>query len=1653
VSDTPDIPIDLTTTPAPGGEDPVIELRRALVELNQAVGKPSYPKVAQYVGAAGRQLGRSTMYDLRKPGSSSRPTWDTVEAFVWACLQHARRRRIDVPEPWDDLRWWRDLHERCPSPFFHALPKDADAAPAVATTPPVRSYYLEQVRRIAPQELLDRSAELAELTSWCTATEASAYSWWRAPAWFGKSGLLSWFVLHPPPDVVVVSFFITARLSAQNDKQAFTEVVLEQLAEILRKPLPSLLTDATRDAHVRGMLAEATTLCREEGRRLLFVVDGLDEDRGMTGVDGHSIAALLPEQPHSGLRVLVSGRPNPPIPPDVPAQHPLRDPGIVRELDRSEHAEVARIDAERELVRLLRGTPAEQDLLGLITAAGGGLSGPDLAELTGWSEWEIDERLTAVSGRTFSRRNAHWDPFAAPSVYLLAHEQLQQQALSMLGRTRLDGYRQRLHLWAQHYHDHGWPIGTPEYLLRGYYLLLRDTNEVDRLMGCALDRTRHDRMLDMTGGDSAALAELITAQDIAAGQPEPDLLTTARLAVHRRDLADRNTRIPPELPAAWATLGNYPRAEALARSLSDPFPRASALAALVGPAVEAGDIDKAAAMAADADAIARTIIDPSEVATITPVLVAAVARAGNPTRAETLANSASNRVWAWLSLVDAVAKTGDTDRTTRLVTTAETILREVGSPKLGVDGLTTLAKAAALAGDTERATALLVEADAVLRTVADPTTEPGLPTTIIELASATAAARNVTRAKELLREAWASADADPYYRSHNLCTLMRAATALDDAELVDSLTTEARTLATSTVRDTSRRCRTLIPLVRAVAMTSDTEWAATVATQVETLARTISDSYVCGSVIVELASVVMELPDIDRAVRLARTIEHPYQRAVALTRLIPAIGTAGDITRAATLAEEAEALARTATNPNQAQVTLTTLVTAVAAAGDVKRAESLARKVRTEGSQTEILMTLVAAIATVGETMRAQSLSRHDTDKHHLVVALAVLAVLVESVAAEAGTAEFDHVRALHSTNSYASLWPGDDGLVRLVRRGAKTTASARAVVDAVNTAIHWCADPSTAASGLLSAVYTVVASTIPAYANAEDLLTSPVDRDERVSTEFVREFAARGELDQARSITDTITMSPYCRAMALTHLIPAISRAGDDAAAAAMVTEVEKLAGTITDPPSGRGSVLVDLVIATAVTGDLDRAEALISTIPDPTAQVMAATVVVRSIIAAGDAARAAALALRAEATAATITWPEHQVRVLAGLAGAMAAAGDTARAEALALGIADRDRQTLALADIASSCVPPATHRVVASALRAGDWTLALGALTLIQPSAVTALAADFLGDEETPVEEPTADDANQDGGDHSAQDAFRAARDLDLDTLQRRRRLLGDDHPETMGSVWVLMQDLFELGELAAARELGVDSLARYRRVCGDDHEGTLIAADNLALVLRACTEWAAARELHHDLLLRRLRLLGEDDPASLASAHNLSIDLYHLGEWTQARDLDEDTLRRRSQVLGDDHPDTLRSEYRLVLDLGALDELRASCDLNRRHLARCQRILGENHPETLWSQQSLTGSLHLLGETAEACELGWDLLRRLRQVFGEDHADTLVAADNVTIALRAAGAWRAARDLDEDTLRRRQRVFGHDHPTTLQTADNLTIDLRAIGGGIE
>ncbi|WP_344571012.1 trypsin-like peptidase domain-containing protein [Kitasatospora viridis] len=432
---------------------------------------------------------------------------------------------------------------------------------------------------LVPDHLDDRSAELADLLDFCAGAEP--YRWLQGPPWAGKTTLAAWFALHPPPGVVPVCYFVTSRQAGQADSADFTEQLIRQLAEIAgRDPEPDG-TPANRDQQRRQLLRDAAARLARDGATLLLVVDGLDEDRS----ERSSIAALLPERPPANLRVLVTSRPRPGVPADLPGGHPLRHCPVTR-LVATPAALGIEHDARYELGQALAGDTLDREILGLLTAARGTLTLADLRELTGREQFVVRGRLDSPFGRILRERG---EPAGDSLVrgYLFAHETLFAAALDAFGPD-LAPYRERIHAWAQRYRAAGWPPDSPWYLLRQYGRLAVGEQDAPLATDLATDPRRHDRLRAVTGSDQPALAEIAAVRQLISRQATPDLARLAALAAAHGLVSRRNSALPPEVPVMIARLGQPRRAEGLARSMTGPG-RLDALVGVAQVLAEAGD--------------------------------------------------------------------------------------------------------------------------------------------------------------------------------------------------------------------------------------------------------------------------------------------------------------------------------------------------------------------------------------------------------------------------------------------------------------------------------------------------------------------------------------------------------------------------------------------------------------------------------------------------------------------------------------------------------------------------------------------------------------------------------------------------------------------------------------------------------------------------------------------------------------------------------------------------------------------------------------------------------------------------------------------------------------------------------------------------------
>ncbi|GAB2774293.1 helix-turn-helix domain-containing protein [Streptomyces daliensis] len=438
--------------------------------------------------------------------------------------------------------------------------------------------YFHTADQYLPPELVGREEHLDQLPEMIRT--ATGYLALVAPPWAGKSAFLATFVrTYETDDMDLIAYFV--RRGHRSDNAAdYSTTMVEQLRLHVGGKHPCQADAAT----LLALYKDAAQTSIDRGRTLLLVVDGLDEDAGARIGSSESIASLLPRQPHPGLRVLVSRRWHPPLPGDVPRDHPLRRAEQVPRFRPSPEAGVLRETVLNDLAALFRDTREwVHDILGYLTLATGGLSQADLVELLGQDgktptprRFSLTDLLHSVVSRGFGPEDLE------PDTFVLAHEELYGAAEEELGPQKLAELTRRLHRWADSYRADGWPDSTPVYLLHHYQELLRQGGDFDRWLAFALD---HRRLLCLAnrGRTDLALASLDHV-----GQVRPTPVALASAAASRSLLEVKSRPVPREVLRALVVVGDFARARSLALSPADPASKAVRLMEVVQAALSTG---------------------------------------------------------------------------------------------------------------------------------------------------------------------------------------------------------------------------------------------------------------------------------------------------------------------------------------------------------------------------------------------------------------------------------------------------------------------------------------------------------------------------------------------------------------------------------------------------------------------------------------------------------------------------------------------------------------------------------------------------------------------------------------------------------------------------------------------------------------------------------------------------------------------------------------------------------------------------------------------------------------------------------------------------------------------------------------------------------
>lgn len=277
--------------------------------------------------------------------------------------------------------------------------------------------------------------------------------------------------------------------------------------------------------------------------------------------------------------------------------------------------------------------------------------------------------------------------------------------------------------------------------------------------------------------------------------------------------------------------------------------------------------------------------------------------------------------------------------------------------------------------------------------------------------------------------------------------------------------------------------------------------------------------------------------------------------------------------------------------------------------------------------------------------------------------------------------------------------------------------------------------------------------------------------------------------------------------------------------------------------------------------------------------------------------------------------------------------------------------------------------------------------------------------------------------------------ASRDLASEAIENWSARFGGDDPLTLVAARHLGNALRATGANSDARERNRDTLERMRRVLGENHEHTLAVANSYAADLRLEGAFRDAHDLDVATLDRHREVLGDDDPATLRVLGNLAVDFRLLGHFERAAEADEESILLRSATYGDGHPRSLFAYMSLVRDLYGLGQYKNALKIIQEKLPVYELILPEGHGDTLLARRLRVMLLRKRGQVSLAYQEADQLLILHQKTFGPLHEHTQAAAMTLVNCMLHSGDSEAARDLAQATVTAYHEQFGESHPFTL------------------
>jgi tetratricopeptide (TPR) repeat protein len=244
--------------------------------------------------------------------------------------------------------------------------------------------------------------------------------------------------------------------------------------------------------------------------------------------------------------------------------------------------------------------------------------------------------------------------------------------------------------------------------------------------------------------------------------------------------------------------------------------------------------------------------------------------------------------------------------------------------------------------------------------------------------------------------------------------------------------------------------------------------------------------------------------------------------------------------------------------------------------------------------------------------------------------------------------------------------------------------------------------------------------------------------------------------------------------------------------------------------------------------------------------------------------------------------------------------------------------------------------------------------------------------------------------------------------LDDAARKVESELSHQPRVAGAVHEAIGVLYRsLGQDQTAETHLRAGLEAYRQTHGEEHPDTLASMYNLAALLRDSDQLQEAESLYRRTLDLRSTVFGEEHPDTLQAMTDLADIFQRKGDLPQAERLFRQTVELRRRVLGERHLQSVIAMHNLGRVLRAQRRLAEAETCLGQTVELARRVLPPDHLITLTAVREYGQCLTDLGRFQEAEPFVLEAYQGIKAALGEHSSRTIHALGAVVSLYEAWG----------------------------------------------